>query len=249
MITKIISGGQTGADQAALDAAIEFGIPHGGWIPKGRKTERGRLPDRYHLKEISSIDYQKRTELNVIDSDGTLILSHGKLTGGSALTQKLAAKHRKPCLHMDLNAIDQSKVIEIITAWIDARDIKILNVAGPRASKDGAIYGDTKKLLASVIQHYQPKTVDEAVDRLLSELPLREKTRIAKVEEHEILGLHQTIGPYVRNRFGLWAEDSELVKSSRSESGKKLHPDEVAGMILRELWQRLRKTHSVRKIK
>ena len=83
MIEKIISGGQTGADQAALDAAIKYNFPHGGWIPKGRKTEDGRLPDEYKLKEMSTDSYKERTEQNVIDSDGTVIISHGDLTGGS----------------------------------------------------------------------------------------------------------------------------------------------------------------------
>jgi len=80
MLTKIISGGQTGADRAALDAAIDLGIPHGGWIPKGRNAEDGTLPDKYQLQEMPTASYPKRTEQNVIDSDGTLILSHGNLT-------------------------------------------------------------------------------------------------------------------------------------------------------------------------
>ena len=96
MLRKIISGGQTGADRAALDAAIELGIPHGGWIPKGRLTEDGPLPDRYQLVEMPTASYPKRTEQNVIDSDGTLIVTHGKLTGGSALTQKLARSMDAP---------------------------------------------------------------------------------------------------------------------------------------------------------
>ena len=98
MLTKIISGGQTGADRAALDVAIELNIPHGGWIPKGRKTEDGLLPDKYQLKEMSTASYPKRTEKNVIDADGTLILTHGKLSGGSALTVKIAMKHGRPYL-------------------------------------------------------------------------------------------------------------------------------------------------------
>ncbi len=85
MLTKIISGGQTGADRAALDVAIEFKIPHSGWIPKGRRTEDGRLPDRYLLRETKNIGYPQRTELNILESDATLILSHGKLVGGSRL--------------------------------------------------------------------------------------------------------------------------------------------------------------------
>ncbi len=69
MLTKIISDGQTGADRTALDAAIEYGVPHGGWMPKGRRTENGRLPDRYILQETTNIGYPQRTELNILDSD------------------------------------------------------------------------------------------------------------------------------------------------------------------------------------
>jgi hypothetical protein len=87
VLKKIISGGQTGTDQAALDASIKYSLPHGGWIPKGRMTEDGRLPDNYKLKEISTSSYSKRTEQNIIDSDGTVIISHGNLTGGSKLTK------------------------------------------------------------------------------------------------------------------------------------------------------------------
>ena len=98
---KIISGGQTGADRAALDVAIELGVPHGGWIPKGRLTEEGSLPAKYQLKEMPTASYPKRTEQNILDSDGTLIVSHGNLAGGSALTRKLAKKHQRPWLHID----------------------------------------------------------------------------------------------------------------------------------------------------
>jgi hypothetical protein len=93
VIEKIVSGGQTGADRAGLDAAIELGIPHGGWVQKGRKTEDGGLPEQYHLKEMPIASYAARTEQNVIDSDGTLIVSHGKLNGGSAMTRRLLGTH------------------------------------------------------------------------------------------------------------------------------------------------------------
>ena len=89
MIKKIISGGQTGADRAALDVATQFKIPHVGRIPKGRKAEDGPLSDKYKLPEIPTCSYPARTEKNVLDSDGTFIFTHGKLTGGSTLTQKL----------------------------------------------------------------------------------------------------------------------------------------------------------------
>jgi len=96
VIEKIISGGQTGTDKAALYFAIQYNIPHGGWIPKGRKTEDGALPVRYALQEMFAASYTKRTERNVLESDGTLIVSHGELPGGSALTGTFAQKYARP---------------------------------------------------------------------------------------------------------------------------------------------------------
>lgn len=151
MLTNIISGGQTGADQAGLDVAIRLGIPHGGWIPKGRMTEAGTLPAQYNLQEMSTKSYSKRTEQNVIDSDGTLVVSHGKLTGGSKLTIELAQKHCKPFLHLDLKAVSMSYASRMLLSWLIDSGVKVLNVAGPRASKDPEIYGDTVKLLETVL--------------------------------------------------------------------------------------------------
>ncbi len=87
MVSKIVSGGQTGVDRAALDAAIKLGIAHGGWVPKGRLAEDGPLPETYRMRETASAAYSERTERNVIDSDGTLIISRGELTGGSEATR------------------------------------------------------------------------------------------------------------------------------------------------------------------
>ena len=152
MITKIISGGQTGADQAALDVAIKHGTPHGGWIPKGRKTEDGILPDKYHLDEMPTASYPKRTEKNILDSDGTLIFSRGKLTGGSALTRKLAKQHERPWLHVDLDKVVATEAVQIITGWVDQNNIQTLNVAGPRASKDPGIHDFVIGLLEAVLK-------------------------------------------------------------------------------------------------
>jgi hypothetical protein len=98
MIKKIISGAQTGADRAALDFAIKNDIPHDGWVPKGRIAEDGIIPEKYNVHEAPTQDYRRRTELNVVHSDGTLILTHGELSGGSALTRTFAQKHKKPYL-------------------------------------------------------------------------------------------------------------------------------------------------------
>lgn len=140
MLKKIISGGQTGADVAGLDAAIKHGIPHGGAIPKGRLTENGVLPEKYNLQEMNSKSYPKRTEKNVFDSDGTVIFTHGKLIGGSLLTRKKALQHGKPVMHLDMGKVAVVKGIELLKAFINENEIEILNVAGSRGSKDLEIY-------------------------------------------------------------------------------------------------------------
>ena len=153
MLTKIISGGQTGADQAALDVAIKLNILHGGWIPKGRLTEDGPLAEKYDLQEMQTDSYSKRTEQNVIDSDGTVIFSHGKLTGGSAFTGKMAEKHTRPLLHLNMDKMSVSYAARMLQSWIIDNGIRVLNVAGPRASGDPEIYGMVTKVLESVLQH------------------------------------------------------------------------------------------------
>ena len=151
VVTKIISGGQTGADRAALDAAIRLGIPHGGWLPQGRKTEAGPLPGRYRLQELASARYRDRTEKNILDSDGTLIVSLGPLTGGSALTEALAIRHDRPCLHIDLELVDRDQAVAAIRNWLEKHRIRTLNVAGPRASGEPRIYGAVLDLLLSTL--------------------------------------------------------------------------------------------------
>lgn len=146
-VKKIISGGQTGADRAALDFAMAHDIPYHGWVPKGGKTEDGRLPQRYRLTEMPTTDYSKRTEQNVLDSDATVILSHGLLTGGSALTREFAEQHRKHWLHIDFKEVSLEQAADRLACWLFQHQIEILNVAGPRAGKDPEIYGATWRLL------------------------------------------------------------------------------------------------------
>lgn len=147
---KIISGGQTGADQAALDAAISLGIPHGGWLPRGRKTEAGTLAQKYRLKELDSAKYRDRTEKNILESNGTLIISFGSLTGGSALTEALAIRHNRPCLHLDLELIDQPQAVTTVQKWLLEHQIDILNVAGPRASGEPRVHRAVFELLTAI---------------------------------------------------------------------------------------------------
>jgi hypothetical protein len=132
---KTVSGRQTGADRAALDWAIKHGIPHGGWYPKGSRAEDGPIDAKYQLQESPSSNYLQRTEWNTRDSDGTVIFSVRKrLSGNSFETLELAIKHRKPCLH--LSAVFKEHAASALKQWMRENRIRVLNVAGPRASKE-----------------------------------------------------------------------------------------------------------------
>ena len=189
MIKKIISGAQSGVDRAALDFALKFNIPHGCWIPKGRIAEDGPLPEKYQLQEMASSSYPKRTEQNVIDSDGTLIFSRGKPTGGTEYAQKIVLKHKKQMVHIDLKLKTSYDTAYEILSSIEFHHIKILNVAGPRASKDPAIYNDVFKILDMAYKIHRvdqirniekmPKTVDEAVEKLFRDSSILNKKLFA----------------------------------------------------------------------
>ena len=143
---KVISGGQTGVDRAALDVALELGIPIGGHLPRGRKDENGDvLPEKYTgMQETATDDVNVRTELNVQDSDATLIFSHGELFGGSKYTENMVRKHAKPCLHIDFDKQDVDRAVLLVRAWLSDTRPLVLNVAGPRASDDPEIYSTAK---------------------------------------------------------------------------------------------------------
>src|SRR5438874_13738009 len=144
MLTKIVSGGQTGVDRAALDVALELGIPCGGWCPKGRRAEDGPIPERYPLTETPWSGYPQRTQWNVRDSDGTLVLLNGEPDRGTRLTIELAARRKKPCLVVNL--MDRPDPSDV-WAWADANGVSVLNVAGPRASECPNIYADAAQFL------------------------------------------------------------------------------------------------------
>ncbi len=147
IVQKIVSGGQTGADRAALDWAIVLGIPHGGWCPAGRLAEDGRIPDHYQVTELPGSGYRQRTRQNVIDSDGTLIINLGGINGGTLETRKFAEKLGKPCLLIEAEASQRAVQAEALDRWLHIHRIVTLNVAGPRASKRRYIYNATRTLL------------------------------------------------------------------------------------------------------
>ena len=151
MLERIISGGQTGVDQAALDVALELGIPCGGWCPRGRWSEAGPIDEHYPLTESPSADPAERTERNVRDADGTLIIARGSvedLIGGTALTRKLAAQQGQPTLAVDPT---EPGAPEAVTRWIEQHAIRALNIAGPRASVQPGIGDLAAALLREVL--------------------------------------------------------------------------------------------------
>jgi len=163
-ITKIVSGGQTGADRGGLDAAIYCHVPHGGWCPKGRKAEDGTIPSKYQLQETRSRDYRRRTEDNVIDSDATIVFTLGPLWGGSLLTIEFAHGHEKPWLHIDVDRLNREKAVMQIVDWLEGQgDYEhdeyvaqppkecVLNVAGNRESKADGIQDLVEAIMVDVL--------------------------------------------------------------------------------------------------
>ena len=146
---EIISGGQTGVDRAALDAALLLGSRHGGWCPRGRKDEDGRIPSKYALKETPSEEYTQRTEWNVRDSDGTFVLTRGKVSGGTAFTIQLARQYGKPCLVLRVGSLGKKRIIR---RWLKSNDIRVLNIAGPRESQKPGIYRQALKILTAALR-------------------------------------------------------------------------------------------------
>jgi hypothetical protein len=152
LIETIVSGGQTGADRAALEFALAAGISIRGWIPKGRRAEDGAISTQYAgLVECDSEDPAVRTALNVRDSGGTVALSHGPLTGGTALAATEAKRLGRPLLHLDLAQLDICSAAERLRSWLVEHDVRVLNVPGPRHSDDELIFARTMHVLTLAI--------------------------------------------------------------------------------------------------
>lgn len=146
----IVSGGQTGVDRAALDFAMKHGCTHGGWAPQGREAEDGKIAMKYQLLELEQGGYRQRTRRNVQDSDGTLIINCGELTGGTLATKVYAQRLEKPCLVVQLDDGVSGEIANSVLAWLHEHVIKTLNCAGPRESKIPGIYLLTRELLEAV---------------------------------------------------------------------------------------------------
>jgi hypothetical protein len=137
---KIVSGGQTGVDRAALDAALEAGVECGGWCPEGRKAEDGVIPARYPLTELIGAGYRQRTRRNVQDSDGTMVVDFGQPRGGTEQALLFCVRERKPYLLLDALEVGVDRAVARLAEFVELNGISVLNVAGPRASREPGAY-------------------------------------------------------------------------------------------------------------
>ncbi len=237
MLERIISGGQTGADQAALDTALKYNISYGGWIPQGRKTEAGPLPSRYRMSVMPTSDYRDRTLQNILDSQGTAVLYHGRLMGGSRLTRELAKIQNKPCIAVNLVTHDPLEAALMLQAFVKDWNIGVLNVAGPRASHDPDIYMDVKMVLeilvyllflekeidwphdmALDVDPVFPDSVDAAVSQVMADLSLKSKTAVARLDPSDIQMVYFSWVDALRYRLGLDTGNTALVDACRKDA-------------------------------
>ena len=153
ILRKIISGGQAGVDRGALEAALELGLEHGGFVPRGRRAEDGRVPERFLLTETPSDQYPPRTAMNVKLGDGTLLLFHGKAalakSRGTKLTLEILMKQAKPWWAADPRLEEHAARA---AAWITRSNIEVLNVAGPRESKCPGIQEEARRFVRMVFE-------------------------------------------------------------------------------------------------
>jgi len=274
VIRKIIACGQTGVELAALDIAVKLGIAHGGWTSRGKRNEDGLLPAVYDLKETVSLGFQEALEKNVAESDGTLIISRGIKSAGSTKAVQMALKHQRQFLHVDLRQYALFEAASLANSWMSQKMIQVIYITGPMASEDAQIYQQTRKLLETAFylgfvksgvqpdhtanrsetpghkRTDHPQSVEDAVQRLKSTLSLKDRSLLANMQPDELSHLNSGLGEYIKQNFGLYVGNDPLMRSC-AHVGRLTNPlvDEACAVILRVLWEDLRKTHKLRVIK
>ena len=274
MIKKIISAGRTFSDQRALDVAIKLGLAHGGWIPKGRITKTGILPEKYKLKEMPTDNYSECIEQNVKDSKGTLIISYGKLTGDYDYARKVTLNHGHSLLGIDLNQTIPFKAASFVNDWVQLKTIDVLYVIGPKV----CVHPDAWKHTAHIVEgaltldlmdtppDYHatdftkkecldkrpviPKAVDEAVDQIIKDMPLKDSVYMAHLKKEGLRSLNLCLGVFIKNQFLQKDVNKELLESCILVSGKdNLNENSAAFIIIEKLWEKLQGTHRLRVVK
>jgi hypothetical protein len=274
MIEKIISGGQTGASRAALDAAMKLGIAHGGWVLPGRMTEDGPLPDKYQISEMPDQNLSERTKKNIKEACGTLILSHEKFREQFDFIKKISERFSKPVLHIDLHKTIAFNAATRINDWIVDNSISVLNVTGPRDEQDPKIYQATLDIIQAVFflnltesnmshpihahRHKKnrpgtvilPKTIVEAIDLILNGMSLKDRSTMANLREEELPSLQLTLGLYIKRQLDQWPQDEAFAASCVAASKEEgMDESSLSMVIIKKLWKKLKETHRLRIVK
>jgi len=273
-LKTILSDGRTGVGRAALDAALHFDLPHGGWASKGTLNRDDPSYSRYQLEQLPAIDPRHAITQNVQAADGTLIIAFGKLTALPQHALRMTLKHKKQLLGIDLEQYSVFEAASLVSSWLESHHIRTLFVTGNDESEYPAVYGHALHILQSTIElvfarpfmeagqvvvtdpDYRahkpqwPDTAQEAVDRLMAVLSLKEKNKIARMEVAALNELHFTLGKYVREEFGLLTGNTKLFDACKA-IGKRdtLLPEEASAIVVRELWRKLQDTYRLRVIK
>jgi hypothetical protein len=273
-VKKIISGGLSVSDQAVLDAAIRLGIPHGGYIPWGRMTEIGILSAKFKLQELNTDNHLDCIEKNVKESKGTLLISAGKLNDDAEYARRMTLKYSHQILYVDLELTPSFEAATLVNDWIQMQNVDVLYVVGPFANEyryvdkhvtvivEGALlldildaphgskiqdiqYGEYLQNLQAV-----PKTVDEAVEQIISDMSLEERVRLANYDKENLRIINYSLSIFIRNQLFMKDVKKDLFESCRAVSdNKNLNEATAALVIIEKLWERLRDTHRLRIVK
>jgi len=277
MIRKILSSGRTGVEIAALDVAIKLGIAHGGWTGRGMRNEDGAIDHQYGLKEVVAMGFKRAMEKNVLESDGTLLISRGAKSVEGKYAVETALRHQRQFLHVDLTQHSAFEASSLISSWVSMNHVLVLHVTGPTAHQDDKIHHEVKRILETAVYlefvktglHPErpeqtlaaidddfpddaelPRSVEEAVQQLKQVLPLKDRTLMANMQVDELDHLQTGLGEYIKQKFGLYLNNDRLIESCAKMSRlNQPLPDEACAVILKALWQDLRNTHKLRVIK
>jgi hypothetical protein len=271
VIEKIISSGLTGPEKAALDAALKYGVPHGGWIHFIHSEERNKLRETYNLELIPALDPRAAIRQNISDADGTLLLTAGRPTGDADYARHLTLKRGLQMLGLDMGQYAHIEAGSLIASWMELHHVRRVYVTGTGDDAAGRAYHQSRKIIEAAITIYYakphsrkasppadsrrsvdgrknwPASVDQAVKQLLDDLFLRDRTRISTMEPLNLDELHPTLGQYIRETYGLLSGNHALLKSCMNVThAREMVPDEASAIIIKELWKALQQTHRLR---
>ena len=274
MFRKVISGADSGVELAAMDLALRLGISCGGWTPRKVSVSQVNFIKKYNLRTTAAIGYQQSVENNIQESNGLLLISRGEKTPKAQYAVRMALKHHKQLLHIDLHQYTQFEAASLMSSWLRMQALKNLYITGTNDEEDHVIYQQTQKILETAFyldfvksgfnnhagrlpigapthsKKDYPRTVEEAVARLKADLPLKDRALMANLQANELDQLSDSLGEYIKQTYGLYAGNNALtIACARAGNLQNPLPDEACLVIMRSLWIDLRKTHKLRIIK